>query len=75
MPNTIPQTTTLKKLKNKFELAKNNSYANYSFMFGGTNENIDEIKKLDNKMVPALKLFLGSSTSEFGLQKIRKNQH
>jgi dihydroorotase len=62
MPNTIPQTTTLKKLKNKFELAKNNSYANYSFMFGGTNENIDEIKKLDNKMVPALKLFLGSST-------------
>ena len=46
MPNTIPQTTTLKELENKFELAKNNSYANYSFMFGGTNDNIDEIKKL-----------------------------
>lgn len=62
MPNTIPQTTTLKELENKFQLAKNNSYANYSFMFGGTNDNIDEIKKLDNKTVPALKLFLGSST-------------
>tara|TARA_B100001094_G_scaffold93172_1_gene89047 strand:- start:9962 stop:11299 length:1338 start_codon:yes stop_codon:yes gene_type:complete len=62
MPNTVPQTTTLKKLEDKFELAKNNSYANYSFMFGGTNDNIDEIKKLNKKNVPALKLFLGSST-------------
>jgi dihydroorotase len=62
MPNTIPQTTTLLELENKFELARNNSYANYSFMFGGTNNNIEEIKKLDNKKVPALKLFLGSST-------------
>ena len=62
MPNTVPQTTTLLELENKFELARNNSYANYSFMFGGTNNNIEEIKKLDNKKVPALKLFLGSST-------------
>ena len=62
MPNTIPQTTTVKALENKFELAKKNSYANYSFMFGGTNTNIDEIKKLNKKKVPALKLFLGSST-------------
>ena len=48
MPNTVPQTTTLLELENKFELARNNSYANYSFMFGGTNNNIEEIKKLDN---------------------------
>ena len=74
MPNTIPQTTTLKELENKFQLAKNNSYANYSFMFGGTNDNIDEIKKLDNKTVPALKLFLGSSTGNMLVddQKILK---
>jgi dihydroorotase len=62
MPNTIPQTTTVKALENKFELAKKNSYANYSFMFGGTNTNLNEIKKLNKKKVPALKLFLGSST-------------
>ena len=62
MPNTLPQTTTLKELNKKFDLAKKNSFANYSFMFGGTNTNIDEIKKLDNKRVAALKLFLGSST-------------
>ena len=31
-------------------------------MFGGTNDNLDQILALDNKRVPALKLFLGSST-------------
>jgi len=62
MPNTNPQTTTIDELKNKFKIANNNSYANYSFMFGGTNENLDEIKKIDSKKVAGLKLFLGSST-------------
>ena len=49
MPNTKPQTTTISELERKFELAKSKSYANYSFMFGGTNNNLDEIKKLDKK--------------------------
>ncbi len=62
MPNTIPQTTTLLELDKKFDLAKKNSFANYSFMFGGTNDNLEEIKKIDEKNVAALKLFLGSST-------------
>ena len=62
MPNTNPQTTTIEKLEEKFEIAANSSYANYSFMFGGTNDNLDEIMKLDPKKVAALKLFLGSST-------------
>ncbi len=62
MPNTNPQTTTIEKLDEKFEIAKNTSYANYSFMFGGTNDNLDEILKVDPKKTAALKLFLGSST-------------
>ncbi len=62
MPNTNPQTTTIKKLNEKFEIAKNTSYANYSFMFGGTNDNLNEILKVDATKVAALKLFLGSST-------------
>ena len=62
MPNTKPQTTTISELERKFELAKSKSYANYSFMFGGTNNNLDEIKKLDKSKVAALKIFLGSST-------------
>lgn len=62
MPNTNPQTTTIEKLDEKFELARNTSYANYSFMFGGTNDNLEEILKVDPKKTAALKLFLGSST-------------
>lgn len=62
MPNTNPQTTTVEKLEEKFEIASNTSYANYSFMFGGTNDNLDEILKVDTKTVAGLKLFLGSST-------------
>ncbi|RZN84197.1 MAG: dihydroorotase [Winogradskyella sp.] len=62
MPNTNPQTTTIEKLEEKFDIASKSSYANYSFMFGGTNDNLDEILKLDPKAVAGLKLFLGSST-------------
>ena len=62
MPNTNPQTTTIEKLEEKFDIASKTSYANYSFMFGGTNDNLEEILKLDPKQVAALKLFLGSST-------------
>ena len=62
MPNTKPNTTTIDRLKNKFDLAKANSIANFSFMFGGTNSNLDEILKNNTKEIPAIKLFLGSST-------------
>ena len=57
MPNTNPQTTTIEKLEEKFEIAANTSWANYSFMFGGTNDNLEEILKVDAKNVAALKLF------------------
>ncbi|MBT8257871.1 MAG: dihydroorotase [Bacteroidia bacterium] len=62
MPNTNPQTTTIEALNDKYKRAERTSYANYSFMFGGTNDNLEEILKLNTKEVPALKLFLGSST-------------
>ncbi len=62
MPNTNPQATTIEKLEDKFEIAANTSSANYSFMFGGTNDNLDEILKVDPLKVAGLKLFLGSST-------------
>ncbi len=62
MPNTIPNTTTIKEWEIKNIIASKTSYANYGFMFGGTNHNLEEIKALDEQKVPALKLFLGSST-------------
>lgn len=62
MPNTIPQATSIELLEEKFEIAAKTSWANYSFMFGGTNDNIEEILKVDPQKVAGLKLFLGSST-------------
>ena len=62
MPNTVPQATTQKLLEDKFTIAAKDSYANYSFMFGGTNDNLDELLKTDPKKVAGIKLFLGSST-------------
>ena len=62
MPNTIPQATTQDLLEDKFEIASKTSYANYSFMFGGTNDNLEELLKTNPKSVAGVKLFLGSST-------------
>ncbi len=62
MPNTKPQATTQKLLEKKFSIASKTSYANYSFMFGGTNDNLEELLKTNPKNVAGIKLFLGSST-------------
>ncbi|WP_213520839.1 dihydroorotase [Nonlabens sp.] len=62
MPNTNPQTTTIEEWESKMAIAQRDSHANYAFMFGGTNDNLKEILKVDTSRVPALKLFLGSST-------------
>jgi dihydroorotase len=62
MPNTVPQATTQHLLEDKFKIAAKDSYANYSFMFGGTNDNLEELLKTDPKKVAGIKLFLGSST-------------
>ncbi len=62
MPNTVPQATTQDLLEDKFSIAAKDSYVNYSFMFGGTNDNLEELLKTDPKKVAGIKLFLGSST-------------
>ncbi len=61
-PNTVPQATTQKLLQDKFDIAEKSSYTNYSFMFGGTNDNLEELLKTNPKNVAGIKLFLGSST-------------
>jgi dihydroorotase len=61
-PNTNPQTTTIEKLEAKFQMAAGTAFANYSFLFGGTNDNLEELKRLDKNACSGVKLFLGSST-------------
>ena len=62
MPNTIPQTTTLQALEEKYLLAKEKSHVNYSFFFGATNDNTSLFPQLDIHRIPGIKLFMGSST-------------
>ena len=61
-PNTVPNAVTQELLENKYEIASQTSYANYSFMMGGTNDNLEEILKTNPRNVAGIKLFLGSST-------------
>ena len=62
MPNTSPQTTTIDALNKKFDRAAEASLANYSFFLGATNDNIDELKRIEARRAAAIKVFMGSST-------------
>ncbi len=61
-PNTVPNAVTQELLEEKYKIASEKSYANYGFSMGGTNDNLEEVLKTNPKNVPAVKLFLGSST-------------
>ena len=69
-PNTNPQTTTFEALEDKFERAKSTSWVNYSFFFGGTNDNLELIKRLPLDACAGVKLFLGSSTGNMLVDKL-----
>ena len=62
MPNTVPQTTTLEALEQKYQHAAEDSAVNYGFFFGATNDNAFLFPSLDPHRVPGIKLFMGSST-------------
>ncbi len=62
MPNVVPQTTTLEALDERFCLGRQHAFVNYSFYFGATNSNAHLLTQLDPARVPAVKLFMGSST-------------
>jgi dihydroorotase len=62
MPNTVPQATTIELLEDKYSIAAAKSLANYSFYLGATNDNIEEVLKVDPENVCGVKVFQGSST-------------
>ena len=70
MPNVNPTTTTNENLTKKFEIASKKSLSNYSFHLGGSNTNIEEIKKVDITQAAALKVFMGASTGEMLVDSI-----
>jgi dihydroorotase len=62
MPNTQPSAVTIDLLEEKYKIGNANSLANYSFFMGTTNNNLDELLRLDPKRVCGVKIFMGSST-------------
>ncbi|MBT4776251.1 MAG: dihydroorotase [Crocinitomicaceae bacterium] len=62
MPNTVPNTLTQELLEDKYKIAATNSYVNYSFFMGASNDNLDEVLKTNPKNVCGIKVFMGSST-------------
>src|SRR5690349_5315221 len=64
MPNTIPPATTIALLEDKYRIAQITSLANYSFFMGTSNDNLEEVKKVDPKKNCGVKIFMGSSTGK-----------
>ena len=62
MPNTMPLTTSIQALEDKYAIGAEKSMANYSFYMGATNNNLDELHKVDPSKVCGVKVFMGSST-------------
>jgi len=62
MPNVNPSTTTIEALDKKYEIATNNSLANYAFYLGATENNLEQIKRLDPQKHCGVKVFMGAST-------------
>lgn len=61
-PNTVPNAVTQEILEEKYQIAALKSFANYSFMMGATNDNLEEVLKTNPRNVAGIKIFLGSST-------------
>jgi dihydroorotase len=79
MPNTVPSATTIEKLEEKYKRAAEVSLANYSFFMGTTNDNLEELLKVNPEKVCGIKIFMGSSTGDMlvdnpeSLEKIFKH--
>lgn len=62
MPNTDPHTTTLEALEQKRVLAREKSHVNFGLFFGGTGNNIEEVKKADG--IVGVKVYMGETTGQ-----------
>jgi dihydroorotase len=62
MPNTKPPAVTIELLEQKYSRASQVSPANYSFFMGTTNDNYEELLRVDSSKVCGMKIFMGSST-------------
>ncbi len=62
MPNVKPPTTDRRALADKYVRATGRARANFAFYLGATNDNIDEIRRLEPADACGIKVFMGAST-------------
>ncbi len=64
MPNTVPNALTVELLEDKYNIAAQTSLSNYSFFMGTSNNNADEVLKMNahKRNVCGVKIFMGAST-------------
>lgn len=62
MPNVKPTTTTIENLEAKYQIGSEKAWTNYSFYFGATNDNLEELKQVNPNTVCGVKVFMGAST-------------
>ena len=69
MPNTVPNALTQELLEDKYQIAAQNSIANYSFFMGASNDNLEEVLRTDSTKICGIKVFMGSSTGNMLVDK------
>ena len=62
MPNTKPPALDAATLEDKYRRATGRSRANFGFYFGASNDNLENVKRIDPATTPGLKIFMGAST-------------
>jgi dihydroorotase len=62
MPNTNPPTLNREALEDKYRRANGRCRANYGFYMGASNDNLADVRAIDPRTTPGLKVFMGAST-------------
>ena len=62
MPNNNPPTLNRDALEDKYRRAKGRCRANYGFYMGASNDNLADVRAIDPRATPGLKVFMGAST-------------
>jgi dihydroorotase len=62
MPNVNPPTLTPELLEERCALAAASSVANYAFYLGASNDNLEQVRRLQPGRACGVKVFMGSST-------------
>lgn len=64
MPNTVPYVLTTEDIVGKKVLAQGQSWANYAFYLGASNDNLEAIKALDPHIACGIKVLTGTPSKD-----------